>query len=174
MSDSDISEVVPPQDIYTDDDTSNEEDNVARKVYATSELDAEKPAIRPFIEGIFSSDSKKNGHPATGVYSPADSDSDLPDAADVYDSSTNDDELRNQLLGFIFRDRPEDRDRNGLEDAEDSTMDPTMGEFQWSLPQFNWYNIISFPVEYHQVTNISPDVWMNLPCQQQVKTWLIS
>ena len=32
-----------------------------------------------------------------------------------------------------------------------NTMDPTMGEFQWSLPQFNWYNIISFPVEYHQV-----------------------
>ena len=55
----------------------------------------------------------------------------------------------------------------------DITMDPTMGEFQWSLPQFNWYNIISFSVEYHQVTNISPDVWMNLPCQQ-VKTWLIS
>ena len=54
------------------------------------------------------------------------------------------------------------------------TMDPTIGEFQWSLPQFNWYNIISFPVECHQVTNISPDVWMNLPCQQQVKTWLIS
>ena len=37
-----------------------------------------------------------------------------------------------------------------------------------------WFNLISFPIEYHHVIKFSPDGWINLQCQQQMNTWLIS
>lgn len=93
---------------------------------------------------------ENNGHPAAGIYSPADSDSDLPDVAAVYDSSTNNDELGNQLLGFIFWDHSEARDRNGLKDAKDSP--PDMDQ----IPR------ISGPFTAQFFSNV-PDTWMDTP-----------
>ena len=54
------------------------------------------------------------------------------------------------------------------------TMDPTSGEFQWSFSQFIGLMQLVFPIKYHHVIKFSPDGWMNLQCQQQMKTWLIS